>query len=140
MAATGGSIIMTDYEIVTLFNELLNTSFARLNDFMVGLFALLVTAYFAGRQLSSRMAALLLALYTAFSLATITAAVASAHRFALAGDLVRAAAARPDSMLPQLFSMLPSPALVTPVMGLLLVGAYLGGLVFFFQARRGPSR
>jgi nitrate reductase NapE component len=36
--------------------------------------------------------------------------------------------------------MLPSPTFVTPVMGVLLVGAYLGGLAFFFQARRGPPK
>jgi hypothetical protein len=126
---------MTDYEIVTLFNELLNTTFARLNDFMVGLFALLVTAYFAGRELPPRMASLLLALYTVFSVATITAAVASAQRFAMAGELIRQAGARPGSVLPQLFTMLPSPAVVTPVMILLLVGAYVGGLAFFYQAR-----
>jgi hypothetical protein len=128
---------MTDFEIVTLFNDLLNTSFARLNDFMVGLFALLITAYAAGRELSSRMAGLVILLYTLFSIATIVAAIASTHRFALAAGLVRRAGARDGSELSTLFPMLPSPEVVTPVMTLLL-GAYVGGLSFFLLARRRP--
>ncbi len=130
---------MSDFEIVTLFNDLLNTSFARLSDFMVGLFALLITAYVAGRELSSRMAGLVILLYTLFSIATIVAAIASTHRFALAAGLVRRAGARDGSELSALFPMLPSPEVVTPVITLLLLGAYVGGLSFFLLARRRPA-
>ena len=128
---------MSDFEIVTLFNDQLNTSFSRLNDFMVGLFALLVTAYMAGRDLPSRLAGLVVVLYTMFSTATVVAAILSFHRFALTAELVRAAGMETGSVLAVLFPVLPAPSLVTPIVTILLVGAYLGGLGFFLQVRRG---
>jgi hypothetical protein len=118
---------MSDYEIVSLFNDLLNTGFARLNDFMVGLFAVLVTAYMAARDLTRPMVGLVLALYTMFSIVTIVPTLVTFNRFALAADLVREAAKRPDSPLSGLFAILPAAALVTSVMAVLLVGAYAGG-------------
>lgn len=128
---------MSEFEIVSLFNELLNTCMSRLNDFILGLFAMLVTAYLAARELTRLMAGLVVTLYTVFSIVTITPTVASCNRFALFSDVVREAASVPGSLLPGIFaSTLPSPQLVTPTMALLLVLAYLGGLVFFFQARR----
>lgn len=127
---------MSDYEIVSLFNDLLNTSFARVNDFMVGLFAVLVTGHLAARDLTRGMVRLVIGLYTIFSAATITPALATVNRFALAGDLVREAGQRPGSILPDLFTTLPSATIVTPTMAVLLIGAYAGGLAFFFQARR----
>ena len=49
---------MTDFELIYLFNELFNTMYARLNDFMVGLFAMLVASYFVAAKLSRTMARL----------------------------------------------------------------------------------
>jgi hypothetical protein len=129
---------MTDFEIVSLFNDLLNTSFARLQDFMAGLFAMLVTAWLAANQLSRRMAILVVTLYSIFAVVTIVPALATILRFALAGDLVREAAGQPGSVLGSLFPVLPSAALIMPIMTILLVGAYAGGLLFFFQARGRP--
>lgn len=132
---------MTDFELVTLFNDLLNTSFARLQDFMAGLFAMLVTAWMAAHRLNRRMATLVVVLYSIFAVVTIVPALATTLRFAMAGDLVRKAAAQPDSVLGGLFLILPSPALVMPVMTILLLGAFAGGLLFFFEARgRTPDR
>ena len=132
---------MTDFELVTLFNDLLNTSFARLQDFMAGLFAMLVTAWLAAHRLNRRMATLVVVLYSIFGIVTIVPALATTLRFAMAGDLVRKAAAQPDSVLGSLFLVLPSPALVMPVMTVLLLGAFAGGLLFFFEARgRTPDQ
>ena len=36
---------MTDFELFYVFNEFLNTAYARLNDFMVGLFAMLAAGF-----------------------------------------------------------------------------------------------
>ncbi len=43
---------MTDFELIYLFNEFFNTMYARLNDFMVGLFAMLAASYFVAAKLS----------------------------------------------------------------------------------------
>ena len=37
---------MTDFELIYLFNEFFNTMYARLSDFMVGLFAMLLAPIF----------------------------------------------------------------------------------------------
>lgn len=107
---------MSDFELIFLFNEFFNTTYARLNDFMVGLFAMLVAAYFVAAKLSQRMSALLLALYTIFSMATIVPAIAATDRMVLASEQVRLAAARAGSELPGLISILPARSIVIPVM------------------------
>jgi hypothetical protein len=61
------------------------------------------------------------------------------NRFALSAELIREAASAPGSVLPTLFPILPSQAVITPTMTVLMVGAYAGGLIFFFQARRRGS-
>lgn len=127
---------MSDYEMLSLFNDLLNTAFARLNDFLVGLFALLVTGYMAARDLTQRMVNLVLILYTMFSIITIVPALATFNRFALAGALLEEAASRSGSVLPALFPFFPSQKLIMPMMSLLLLGAFVGGFLFFFEARR----
>ena len=70
---------MTDFELIYLFNEFFNTMYARLNDFMVGLFAMLLAAYFAAAKLSRPMALLVADLYTLFSMATIVPTVAASY-------------------------------------------------------------
>ena len=127
---------MSDFEIVTLFNDLLNTCFARLNDFMVGLFAMLVTAWFAAHELNRRMVMLVISLYTVFCVATIVPTLATCNRFARAGALVRDAGEQPGSNLDHIFTTLPDPGVVNLTMIFLLIGAYSGGIMFFFQARR----
>ena len=47
---------MTEFELIYLFNEFFNTAYARLNDFLVGLFAMLAAGYFAAEKLSRTMA------------------------------------------------------------------------------------
>ena len=55
---------MTDFELITLFNEFFNAAFSRLNDFMAGTFAMLIMAFFVGSKLSSKMAGLVVFLYS----------------------------------------------------------------------------
>jgi hypothetical protein len=126
---------MTDFELIYLFNEFLNTLFARLNDFMVGLFAIVVAGYFVAAKLSRTMAWLVAGLYTIFSLATIVPTVAVTDRFLRAGEMVKRAGAEPGSDLSDLIRIMPG-KFVMPVMMILLVVAYAASLIFFFQARR----
>lgn len=127
---------MSEFELIYLFNEFFNTAYARLNDFMVGLFAMLAAAYFVAANLSRLMAWLVAGLYTVFSLATIVPAIAAADRMVLASQQVRIAAGDAGSGLATLISILPTRAVVVPVMIVLLVAAYAGAMVFFFQARK----
>ena len=127
---------MTEFELIYLFNEFLNTAYARLNDFMVGLFAMLAAGYFVAAKLSRTMTWLLAGLYTVFSMATIVPAIAAMDRMILASQQVRIAAGQSGSDLSALVSIMPVRSIVMPVTTILLLAAYTGAMVFFFQARK----
>jgi len=127
---------MTDFELIYLFNELFNTMYARLNDFMVGLFAMLVASYFVAAKLSQTMARLVAGLYTLFSMATIVPTIGASNRMVLAAQQVKLVAIQSGSDLAPLISIMPTWGSVMPTMLVLLVAAYAGAMVFFFQARK----
>lgn len=128
---------MTEYELISLFNDFLDGAFARLADFMAGTFAMLISAFFVGARLSRTMARLVVFLYTLFAVATAVPTLAVSYRFTKTAALLKAMGESPDSTVGQIFPALPSTALVMPVMTLILVGAYAGTLAFFRQARKG---
>ena len=130
---------MTEFELIFLFNEFFNTTFARLNDFLVGLFAMLAAGYFAAAKLTRTMAWLVAGLYTIFSIATIVPAVAATDRMVLASQQVSLLASQAGSDLASLISILPSRTVVLPTMVVLMVAAYAGAMVFFFQARKDTN-
>ncbi len=105
--------------------------YARLTDFMVGLFAMLLAAYFAAAKLSRTMAWLVAGLYTLFSMATIVPTVAASYRMVLAAQQVRLVASQSGSDLAPLIWIMPTWSSVMPV---LLVAAYTGAMMFYFQA------
>ena len=125
---------MSDFELIFLFNEFFNTAFARLNDFLVGLFAMLAASYFVAAKLTRTMAWLVAGLYTLFSMATIVPAIAATDRLVLASQQVASAAGQPGSDLATLISILPNRTFVVPIMIILLITAYAGAMMFFFQA------
>ena len=128
--------MMTEFELISLFNEFFNTLFSRLNDFMAGTGARRISAFFVGSKLSSRMAGLIVLLYSLYSMATIVPTLAAAYRLVSAGDLLKAAAVEPGSMINQLFPVLPSATLVMPTMFVLLIATYAGSLIFFSATRK----
>ena len=130
---------MTEFELIFLFNEFFNTAYARLNDFLVGLFAMLAAGYFVAGKLSRTMAWLVAGLYTIFSMATIVPAVAATDRMVLESQQVGVLAGQPGSELAALISILPSRTVVLPTMVVLMVAAYAGAMVFFFQARKDTN-
>lgn len=89
--------LMTDFELICLFNEFFNTMYARLNDFMVGLFAMLAASYFVAAKLSRAMAWLVSGLYTLFSMATVVPTIAASYRMVLAAQQVKLVASQSGS-------------------------------------------
>lgn len=130
---------MTEFELISLFNAFFDDTFSRLADFMTGTFAMLISAFFAGAKLSRNMARLLIFLYSLFSMATAVPTLAASYRFTQAAELLGEMGQEPGSVISQIFPSLPSPYLVMPVMTLILVGAYVGTLAFFLQARKGRA-
>lgn len=127
---------MSDYDLILLFNEFFNTTYARLNDFMTGLFAMLIAAYLVAPKLTRDMSALVVGLYVLFGLSTIVPALAATSRFVRTGAMLESAAAKPGSFLSEIVVSVPSGPIVMPVMGLLMLAAYFGALLFFFRARK----
>ena len=130
---------MTEFELIYLFNEFLNTAYSRLNDFMVGLFAMLAAGYLVAAKLSRTMTSLLVGLFTVFSMTTMFPAIAAMDRMVLASQQVRLVASQAGSELSALVSIMPARSIVIPVTVILLVAAYCGAVVFFFQARRSAD-
>ncbi len=127
---------MTEFELIYLFNEFFNTMYARLNDFMVGLFAMLAASYFVAAKLSRAMAWLVAGLYTLFSMATVVPTIAASYRMVLAAQQIKVVASQSGSDLAPLISIMPTWTSVMPTMLVLLVAAYAGAMIFFFQARK----
>lgn len=130
---------MTEFELISLFNEFLDGAFSRLADFMAGTFAMLISAFFVGAKLSRTMARLVVFLYTLFAVATAAPTLAVSYRFTKTAELLKTMAESPDSMIGQIFPALPSTYAVMPVMTLILLGAYIGTLAFFRQTRKGVA-
>lgn len=128
---------MSEFELISLFNEFLDGAFSRLADFMAGTFAMLISAFFVGAKLSRTMARLVVFLYSLFALATAVPTLAVSYRFTKTAELLRAMGQSPDSVVGQIFPALPSTWTVMPVMTLILLGAYVGTLAFFRQTRKG---
>lgn len=129
---------MTNFELIYLFNELFNTMYARLNDFMVGLFAMLVASYFVAAKLSRTMARLVAGLYTLFSMATIVPTIGASNRMVLAAQQVKLVASQSGSDLAPLISIMPTWTSVMPTMLVLLVAA-IPAQWCFFQARKDDA-
>jgi hypothetical protein len=128
---------MSEFELISLFNEFLDGAFSRLADFMAGTFAMLISAFFVGAKLSKTMARLVVFLYSLFAVATAVPTLAVSYRFTKTAELLRAMGHSPDSLVSQIFPALPSTWSVMPVMTLILLGAYIGTLAFFRQTRKG---
>lgn len=130
---------MTEFELISLFNEFLDGAFSRLADFMTGTFAMLISAFFVGAKLSRTMARLVVFLYTLFAVATAAPTLAVSYRFTRTAELLKTMGESPDSMIGEIFPALPSTYAVMPVMALILLGAYIGTLAFFQQTRKGMA-
>jgi hypothetical protein len=128
---------MSEFELISLFNDFLDGAFSRLADFMAGTFAMLISAFFVGAKLSRTMARLVVFLYSLFALATAVPTLAVSYRFTKTAELLRAMGHSSDSVVSQIFPALPSTWTVMPVMTLILLGAYGGTLAFFRQTRKG---
>jgi len=128
---------MTEFELISLFNQFFDDTFSRLSDFMAGTFAMVISAFFVGARLSQNMARLVIFLYTVFSMATSVPTLAASYRFTRMAGILKDAAGEPGSIINLIFPTLPSPYIVMPVMTLVLIGAYAGTLAFFYQTRKG---
>ena len=124
---------MTDFEVAVLTNEFLNSLQGRIDTYLVGLFAMLMTSYFVAAKLSRLMAGLVIGLFSLYCVVLGYATYTSIWRVRV---LVQEYTSGSNESFPWILE-LPgfNPALAIPV---LLIGAYVGAIWFFFHARKNP--
>ena len=130
---------MSEFEIASLFNELLSTVLAVLETFMAALFAMLATAYFVAPRLTRVMSATVVGLFTLFSTLVIFLAFAASRRVAGFGAQLDEMASQTGSDLSWLFFVPAAVPVVPAAVVIVLITAYGATLLFFFQARREIS-
>ena len=130
---------MTEFELISLFNQFFDDTFSRLADFMTGTFAMLISTFFVGSRLPKVMARLVVLLYTLFAIATSVPTLAATFRFVRTASLLKERTSDPESLVGEIFLPFPNAYVVMPVMTLILIGCYAGALAFFHQARRGAA-
>lgn len=128
---------MTEFELISLFNEFFDDTFSRLADFMTGTFAMLISTFFVGARLSRNMTRLVVFIYTLFAMATSVPTLAATYRFVRVASLLKEKMTEPGSVIGQIFPAFPSLYIVMPVMTVILLGCYAGSLAFLFQTRKG---
>ena len=130
---------MSEFEIASLFNELLATVLAVLETFMAALFAMLATAYFVAPRLTRAMSATVVGLFTIFSTLVIFLAVAASRRVAGFGAPLDEMASQIGADLSWLFFVPAAVPVIPAAVVTILITAYVATLLFFFQARREMS-
>ena len=126
---------MSESEVVSLFNELFSSVLGAIETFMAALFAMLVTAYFAGPKLTRSMSITIVGLFTGFSALAIFMAVAASRR--VAGMILEFDRFTDQGLDLSWIYVLPTTARIVPsAFAGLLIAAYCATLIFFFQSRR----
>ena len=129
---------MSEFELVTLYTEMSNASAEHFMKFTTGLFSMLVTAYFAGPKLTRAMAAVVVALFSMFTLITGMSVAASLDRVSNLASVIRGA--RESNQELAWFAVPPHTLYVSfsVFVASVLVLSYLAALVFFFYTRHHP--
>ena len=124
---------MSDFEIAVLTNEFLNSLQGRIDAYLAGLFAMLVTSYFVAAKLNRIMAGLVVSLFSLYCFILGYAAFTSIWRVTV---LARNYVSTANEAFPWILD-LPgfNPTVAIPI---LLFGAYGGAIWFFFYARKNP--
>ncbi len=103
---------------------------------MAALFAMLATAYFVAPKLTRAMSATVVGLFTLFSALVIFLTFAATRRVAEFGGQLNEMASQIGSDLSWLFFVPAAVPILPAAVAIILITAYVAGLLFFFHARR----
>lgn len=127
--------VVTEYESLSLFFQILDTAHAALANYLTVVFAVVLVMFFAGRKLDGLSWGFLVVVYTLFVLGMVNEIVS------MYSDMVRLGFEIGQTQSPVWFGMAAAtdegPVMLIPyVVGAMCVLAYLGSLVFSYQIRR----
>ena len=132
-------ITMTDYELVTLFAEYNGSLQTSLMNYVAVLFAFLIAAYLIAGKLESRMAFIIVTLFTLVALPQLSNVFGYGHDVAAIAGQISARAAENTSSLGWHATSKPWGPFAVSVArystAVVLFVSYIGGLVFFFHQR-----
>lgn len=129
---------MTEYEVVSLFHQIVTGANASLTNFLTVLMAMLVASYMAAGKLDGKTTGMILAVYSVFSLGMMNEIYSGYRDFAAVGMEMVRMGRMPGS------SIAWHPNVVAGGIGLaqlpfvilaILVSAYASSMWFFFHMR-----
>ena len=134
---------MTDYELVSLLIEFINTTWVIFATYVSIVFAFLVAGYFVSEKLAPKMISLVVSLYTLVALWSVFALNRNVVAIGAAADEIKRVLLEGDSTLDWV-PVAATPDFLTPVIPILVTGlaivAYAGSIFFFFYQRKNASR
>ena len=130
---------MTDYELLTIFIEFVNTTWLIFATYVSIVFAFIVASHLVASQLTSRVVSLVITLYTLVAVWSVWGISMNAISIsATAGEMKRRLLEENSSLgwlsltgMPDIMRSI-IPVLIT----LLALVVYVGSIVFFFSRRR----
>ncbi|MEZ5922655.1 MAG: hypothetical protein R3C60_15080 [Parvularculaceae bacterium] len=131
---------MTDYEYADLFASFLTAQNALFANYMTMVFAMLTASWFLAKKLTPLMAAVLLFIYSIWSLTIAVSLCSALGDFVRLGGVINEAAKRPESGLQWIGPASDGAAgymqLIPAQTAILCIFVYVVSIAFFFIVRR----
>ena len=134
---TTRGMMMTDYEMFSVFNEIVTTINTILMDYVAVLFAFLIAAFFVASKLKRSMILVVTSLFTVFAMYKLYEAVLWSFDLNRLQGVMGTAIIQSDSSLTWLgFTTLgPGATMATFLAPLIIVFGFVASLIFFFHQR-----
>ena len=127
---------MADYDLISLFHNSLTLLSQAIMDYVSVTFAFLIAGYFIADKLKSSMVVLIVFLFTSIQIGQLFNMYFLQHDMGVLTTEMALRAANTSFMLPNLV-MTNNPGIYyVIVMGVAIIGCYIGALIFFFHQRR----
>jgi general stress protein CsbA len=130
---------MSDYELVSVLIEYINTTWAIFATYVSVVFAFLVAGYFAAKKLASTMVSLVITLYTLVVIWSVFALNRNVASIGAATDEIKRVVREGESSLSWV-PLTSTPDFLSSAMPIMVTGlavvAYVGSLLFFFHQRK----
>lgn len=129
---------MSDYELASLFFTIMEAAQATFANFLAIISGMIAVSYFFAHKLDRTLSALLLVIFSLFSLGFINEIFAAYSDFARLGAQISAQGQLPDTGLGWMGPVINGAGGLAPVPWIILsmtIASYLATVWFFFHAR-----
>lgn len=130
---------MSEYEIVSLFHQVITGVNASMTNFLTALFAMLVASYLAAHRLDKTSALIVVVVYSLFTLGMINEIFLGYRDFAAIGQEMVRMGRLPGSSItwhPNVINGDAGMSLLPWIILAVMVSAYIASVWYFFRARR----